>query len=292
MNRRAWALLAALVFVWGANWPIMKLGLRHIQPLWFASGRLGLGILVVLVVLACKGKLRLPSRADLPVILSVGLLSMGAFMALAHLALQVVPAGRCGILAYTTPLWVAPGATLFLGERVNRHRLIGLILGLAGITVLLNPQGLDWSSDGVIAANAMLLLAALAWAVAILHVRAHRWRASPLDLLVWQMLAAVIPITGLAIVMEGPPRPDGSVGMAWTLLYNGVLGTAFAFWASVTINRQFSAMTVSLALLCVPAGGIIFSALILGEVPSTTDIGGMILIAAGIAMTARAPYSE
>ena len=62
-------------------------------------------------------------------ILSVGLLHMGAFAALVSLGLQHVPAGRSVVLAYTTPLWVIPAARLFLGEPIGRAAAPGCCWG-------------------------------------------------------------------------------------------------------------------------------------------------------------------
>ncbi|TAN73905.1 MAG: DMT family transporter [Magnetospirillum sp.] len=283
---RAVVLLALLVMVWGANWPIMKMGLGHLQPFWFASFRLGLGVLSMVAILLPAGRLRLPPRADWPVIASLGLLNMGLFMVLTNLALLVVPAGRSAILAYTTPLWVAPGAALFLGECLTRGRLAGVGLGLGGIVVLFNPVGFDWGNGAALLGNGLLLLAALIWAVAILHVRGHDWQSSPLDLAPWQMLVGLVPVTALAAIVEGAPEPDGSFELVWVLAYNGTLATAFAFWAAVTVNRLLPALTVSLSFLCVPAGGLVFSSLMLGEGLSLTNLGGLALIVAGVATVA------
>ncbi len=292
MNPRAVALLALLVMAWGVNWPIMKMGLSHLQPLWFASFRLGLGVASMVVVLAPLGRLRLPPRADWPVVASLGLLNMAAFMVLVNVALLSVPAGRSAILAYTTPLWVAPGAALFLGERLSRGRLLGLILGLGGVVVLFNPLGFDWSDGRAVQGNALLLLAALIWAATILHVRRHTWHASPLDLAPWQMLVGVVPVTAMAALLEGAPQPDGSFELIWALVYNGTFATAFAFWAAVTVNRLLPALTVSLSFLCVPAGGLVFSALILGERLSLTNLAGLALIVAGVATVAMVGARE
>lgn len=287
---RAVALLVSLVIVWGANWPILKLGLAHIQPLWFAVLRLVLGVATFALVLAPQGRLRPPQRADLPVVFSVAALQMVVFLALINVALQVVPAGRSAILAYTTPLWVAPGAALLLGETLTRGRMAGVALGLSGVAVLFNPLGFDWSDGRQALGNGMLVLAALAWAASILHVRGHRWRGSPLELAPWQMMAALVPMVPLALALEGWPRVDWSEEFLWVAAYNGPLATAFAFWAAVTVNRLLPAVTVSLAFLCVPAGGLLFSALLLGEALTPTNVAGLSLIAAGVAVVALSDW--
>ncbi|MGE5506578.1 MAG: DMT family transporter [Actinomycetota bacterium] len=286
VGRRAALLLVSLVLLWGGNWPILKVGLTHLQPVWFAVLRLGLGIATFVLVLAPRGRLRLPARADWPVVASVGLLQMAAFMALINLALMWVPAGRSAILAYTTPLWVAPGAALFLGERLTRGGMAGVVLGLAGVAVLFNPAGFDWSDGHALLGNGLLLLAAVVWAASILHVRGHRWHATALELAPWQMLVGLVPLVPLAWGLEGAPRPDWSLEFWWIAAYNGPLATALAFWMAVTVNRSLPALTVSLAFLCIPAGGMVFSALTLGERLSGTNLLGLALIVAGVGVVA------
>jgi drug/metabolite transporter (DMT)-like permease len=288
---RAMVLLALIVVVWGANWPLLKLALDHSGPLWFAVLRLVLGGACLVLVLAPMGRLTVPTRQDWSLVLSVGLLQMAAFGALINAGLISVSAGRSAILAYTTPLWVAPGAVLLLGEKLDRVRLAGLALGLAGVAVLFNPLEFDWSDGRALAGNGFLLAAALAWAIAILHVRGHRWAGSPLALAPWQMLVSLPPLTALAWVVEGPPDFDLSAEFLWLSAYNGPVATAFALWAAVTVTRMLPAITVSLAFLCVPAAGLLFSAWWLGEPLTATNLAGLGLIGAGVAMVAWAERS-
>ena len=91
--RTAALLFAAVILLWGVNWPVMKIGLESIPPFHFALARMLLGGLTMFAVAAMVGQLRLPSRHDLPVVLSVGLLQMGAFMALVTWGLEFVGGG-------------------------------------------------------------------------------------------------------------------------------------------------------------------------------------------------------
>lgn len=281
-------LLGLVILLWGVNWPVMKQVVGQMPPVSFVAARLGLGTVTLVLVAALAGQLRVPARGDLPVILSVGLLQMTGFMLLVTLALQHVPAGRAGILAYTTPLWVVPLALIFLRERLTRLKLAGLLLGLAGVAVLFNPAGFDWRDPAVLTGNAMLMAGAALWAVNIIQVRGHRWIGTPLALAPWQMGIATICTGIVALVTE-----DLS-GVRWTgtllslLAYNGPLATAFCFWAIVTVNRALPAITLSLATLGVPVVGLVSAALWLGEPLTPTNLAGLALIATGLAAMALA----
>jgi uncharacterized membrane protein len=178
-ERRQGALfLVTVIVAWGLTWPVNKLVLASVPPLWTVTLRSVISVLVLFVLAAAHGRLVVPPRGDLPVLLSITLLHMVGFTVLTSFGLSVVPAGRSVVLAYTTPLWVTPGAWLFLGERLTARRTVGVLIGLLGLVTLFNPFAFDWTSREAVLGNAAILLGALLWAGSILHIRGHRWRST------------------------------------------------------------------------------------------------------------------
>ena len=282
----AYAVFVVLVLIWGLNWPIMKLVVQLMPPIWFVVVRLTLGAACLFGFLLATGRLAKPTKADWPVIWSVAILQMGLFMMLTTLGLQFIPAGRSAILAYTSPLWVLPAAILFFGEKLTRWRAFGMLSGLAGLVVLLNPASIDWSDGHQLLGNAMLLFGAMLWAAAILHTRRHTWHLSPLQLAPIQMAVLIVPLAIIAYALEGPFHAEWNWQLAWMVVYNGPLATAFAFWASVSLQRALPSSTISLSYLAVPAWGLIASTLWLGEgLPPSLILGGA-LIFVGVASIA------
>jgi drug/metabolite transporter (DMT)-like permease len=273
-----------VIALWGINWPIMKVGVAAISPLWFGVLRLAIGAGVLFGVLLISRRLAWPQRRDLPVVVSVGLLQMAAFLALVNVALLHVGAGRSAILAYTTPLWVVPGAILFLGERPTWPKLAGLLLGLGGVAALFSPTAVDWSDSNVMFGNLLLMIAAVGWAIAILHVRGHDWQLTPLQLAPWQLLVGLPPLVALATWHEGAPVIEWSGPVAAIVVYNGALATALCYWATVTVTRALPAVTTSLSLLCVPVVGLLSSTLSLGEPLGLPLLAGCGLILGGVAL--------
>jgi drug/metabolite transporter (DMT)-like permease len=282
----AYGVFAVLVLIWGLNWPIMKMVVHLMPPLWFVVARLALGAACLFGLLAATGRLAKPTKADWPVIWSVSFFQMYVFMTLTTVGIQFIPAGRSAILSYTSPLWVLPAAILFLGERLTRWRLAGMAGGLAGLVVLLNPASIDWSDDRVLLGNGLLLFGAVMWAIAILHTRRHTWHLSPLQLAPIQMSLLLAPMCVLAWIIDGPFHADWNWQLVWMLLYNGPLATAFAFWASVSLQRALPSSTISLSYLAVPAWGLIASTLWLGESLPASLITGGVLIFLGVAAIA------
>lgn len=283
-TRTAASLLVVVIVLWGANWPIMKIGLHYMPPLTFAALRMALGAAIMFAVNAATGRLSLPSRNDWKIVLSVGTMQMGGFLMLIISGLEFVPPGRSSILAYTTSLWVVPFAALFLGERLSRLKLLGFIVGITGVGVMFNPLGFDWSDPDVILGNGLLMLGALLWAIQIVQVRGHRWEGSPLTLAPWQFLVATCVMTPFALYFDHGRTIDWGAAVGLILFYNGPIATAFGFWAVLTLTRALPAVTTSLGTLGVPVVGLLLSALFLKEALTATLVGGLVLILVGLTL--------
>lgn len=278
--------LAAAILLWGANWPVMKIGLEHVSPIWMSALRFATGAGCLLLVQAVQGTLRLPRAEDWPLVVSVGGLQMTLFTALVVIALTQLPAGRSAILSYTTPLWVAPASILLFREQVSAARIGGVLLAIIGVAVLVNPLTIDWSREEVIQAHAMLLGASFCWAVCILHLRHARGLSSAYALAPWQMLFATALLLVAAVVMEGPFTGDGSAGFWATLLFIGPVATAFCFCAVNAASTRLPATAISTVMLGVPATGIAISVTMLGEPLTPGLIVSSLAIASGVALAA------
>lgn len=114
MPRAALIQFALVVAIFGAAAPMSQVGLVDATPTWFAFWRALLSTATTAALVGWRGGLAIPVRADVPVVLAVGVCQIGAFFALLHLALTLVPAGRATLLAYTTQFWLVLGAALIL----------------------------------------------------------------------------------------------------------------------------------------------------------------------------------
>jgi drug/metabolite transporter (DMT)-like permease len=275
--------LLTVVLAWGLTWPVNKLILASLSSLWLVALRSAVGTLALFALAAALGRLRRPPRADVPVLLSLALLHMVGFGVLAAWGLHLVPTGRSVVLAYTTPLWVVPGAALFLGERLTLRRGAGVAAGLLGLAVLFNPLAFDWSDRNAVLGNGAIIVAALLWAASILHIRGHRWRTRPLDLVPWAMLLATLIVTPLALVTEGVPVGELGGRVVALLLYAGIPGTAVAYWATAMAGRALPAVTTSLGLLATPVVSVVVATLWLREPVTLSLVAAIALILGGVA---------
>jgi drug/metabolite transporter (DMT)-like permease len=272
------------VVLFGLTWPVMKIGLMAGTPVWLAAGRATLSACTAFLLLAALGRLAWPHREDWPVIISVGALQLSCFFALANLGVQSVPAGRSGVLAYTTMLWMVP-LSLLIGEKVGRRAILGVVLGVAGVVVLADPARFDCHDHKVVMGHVYLLGAGFTWALAMLHTRRHRWTTTPLDVLPWQMSIATVLLWILAAIAEPDGHFDFDKWQLWAaLLYIGAFAGPAGTWAAVSVTRALPPVTSSLGMLGVPLVGIASSVVLVSE-PITLPLAlGTALVIAGIAV--------
>ena len=283
-RRKAFILFITLIFVWGLNWSVVKVIVQDVPPLWTSAIRSLIAAVTVFAVQCVTQEFVIPKRRDIPVVLVVAVFNMVACSSFMALGLQHIGAGRSSVLGYTTPLWVIPGAWLFLKEPLPLRRLAGVAVGMCGIAVLFNPLALDWNNHAALAGNGLLLLSALSWAIAILCIRRHVWWSTPFQLLFWQMLLAGLALSLIALCFEGTPSFSLNPKLCILFLYCGIPATALATWAMTVINSSLPASTTSLSLLATPVVGIAGSAIFLNEQVDLPLIIATCLILTGIAL--------
>lgn len=285
-------LLGATVLLLGANWPIMKTGLRSVSPVWFAVLRVTAAGVVIGAIATATGRLRPPPRHDWPVVLSVGLGGIALNLVLVFVALQFVPAGRSSVLVWTASLWTVPIAAVTLRESMTPRRWAGLIVGIVGILLLFEPWQFAWSDGDIVLGHALLIGSAVLQAAVIVHTRGHRWRTGPTDALPWQMLVAAPALLVVALVKEGAPDTQWSLGFGAIVAYQALLATGFAAWAKQMVALSLRATTISLGLMAVPLVGLLSSVVALDETVTVVGMLGVLAIGVGVAFSLLAERAE
>lgn len=280
--------LLAVVIVLGINWPFLATAVESIDPIWLVAFRLIGGALTVLAVGAATSRLVRPPRPDYPIVLSVAVFRLALVFILVFSALTIVPPGRSSILTWTAALWTVPIAVVFGGEHMNPLRWFGLTVGIAGIVLVFDPTRLDWGDGRVILGHLMLLAAAILNSSVSVHVRRHRWVASPLALLPWQLLVATVPMVIVAFAIEGIPDIEWTGQLVAIVVYQGTFASAFALWGQLTVLRSLPAINTNIGLMGVPVVGLLSSAVLVDERLSLSIVGGLALVLVGVAASVLA----
>lgn len=287
---QSYVILLLMILSWGFSWPIAKIGVQYIQPIWFSFGRLVIGAITIFAVAAATGKLRLPERREIPIILIVGLVQLGFYQMMISYGVAHTDASRAAILAYLTPFFVTPIAVLVFKEKCSFMKLLGIGSGFIGMLVMFNPLTFDWSHSNQVFGNLCLMLAAICTAGPMLYIRYTKWTPAPLSVFPWQVLVGTVPVFIIALISEPLPQIEWNMKLVGANLYCGVIATAIGYLALVTISRKLPVINSSVALLIIPLLGIASSNLILDETLDLHLIIAMIFITTGLTLVALSDF--
>lgn len=234
-----WALavgFAAVYISWGTTYLPTRIAIHDesMPPLLFGGIRIGCGGLLLLLYQIGRGAGVRLSASDFGKIMGVSALLFVAGSGLLMVANETVPSGVCAVLAATTPLWLGLFAMLWPGgERLNWRGWLGLLVGLAGVLILLVPK-LTAPEDFVKHIGVVLVLgSAASWAAGSLVLRHVRLRVSHLTTAAYEMILGGIGMT-LAGCLLGETRrwPEQlSVRTIEAFLYLLVFGSLVGFVA-------------------------------------------------------------
>lgn len=282
-NFKILGLFLFIVFSWGLAWPVNKIGLEYMSPLWYTATRLVVGTFAMLGLVIAAKKFSLPTRKDIPLIFTIGLLQIGIYILLTNVGLAYLPAGRSSLLAYTTPLWVMPIATIFFKEHSGALKWTGFFLAILGLLILMSPWELNWHDGNVLLGTAALLLASFCWAISMICVRYLHWTKSPLELMPWQLMVGATPVLIFAMIKEPSITVQWNSALLLSLVYTGIIVTGISYWCGVIINKALPTIVVSLGFLIVPVFSFIISAIYLHEKINLPTAAAMGLILLGLA---------
>ena len=277
-RRGAYVALAVLTAIWGSNWIVMKLALEHADPVTYNIQRTWVAIAVVFgVLLWRRGRIPLP-ESWLAVIVT-GFFQTTVNFGSTTMALAGGGAGRTSVLVFTMPFWTLLIAWPVLGERVRGSQWLAIACALAGLTSIVEP----WNWHGDLAPKLWAVLSGFGWAagtVATKFFQGER-RLDMLNLIAWQMLVGVLPLTLLPLALPLPP-------VRWDLAYTGLLlwtggvSTAIGFLLWIAVLRVLPAGTASLNIFAIPAIALVSSMLVFGERLTGAEWSGIALIGAGL----------
>jgi drug/metabolite transporter (DMT)-like permease len=276
-----WILLAVLTLGWGFNWPMMKMTLAEL-PVWtfrglcVGSGAIGLFI----IARATRQSIRVP-RSQWGWLAVISICNVTLWNVLIGYGLRMLPAGRSAILAYSMPIWAVLLSVFILHEKLSRRRILGLLLGMAGMAVLLGGELSIMRTSPV---GSMLVLGgAIAWALGTVLMRRHPTTVSTTALTAWQLLIGGLPIMLGALVFDWgtwqPIGPAATVG----LVYNMTFVFIFCYWAWFKIATTAQPGVSSLSTLMIPVVGVFSGIWLLGESPRWQEYVALGLVIASLA---------
>ena len=293
LSRRQLIGLVLLTLMWGLNWPVMKLALREISPLYFRGLTMGVGALMLAGYFGRQGIRLLPrGRSEWRTVVVLGLPNILGWHALSIIGVAHLPAGRAAILGFTMPVWTVLLGVLLYRDKLTPRLVLAVVAVLSGIALLL------WNEWGHLAGRpvgiAWMQGAAFCWALGTIWMRRAHLTLPAETLVVWMMVLSAAVILLLAVTLEPPQRWHFStavwVSLVWSVLIN--YGAAQVIWFALA--RELPASTSAMSVMAVPLIGTLSAPLIVGEWPHWQDMAAMVcvVVAIGAVLLRRSEQSK
>jgi drug/metabolite transporter (DMT)-like permease len=285
MNGRDWTILLALALIWGGAFFFIGVAVHQVAPLTYVWVRLTIAAVAMWLFLWWRGdSVGLP-RTVWRAILVLALLNNVVPFILFGWGQTHIASGLASILNATTPIWGVVVAHLFTrDERMTGRKLAGVLLGFAGVALMIGPAVLT-TLGGDTLAQLACVTAALCYALA--SVWARRFKAmglSPVAVTTGQLTAGAGIMLPVALLVDRPwSQPLPSLGAVAAIVALALVCTAFAYILYFRLIESAGATNALLVTLLVPPIAILLGSLFLDEVIAPRDFAGMALIALGLA---------
>ena len=280
--------LIALSAIWGASFLFMRIIAPVLGALPTAVFRVlfsSIGLIVILLV----WRVRWDFKGKLGAAMLLGMINSGIPFMMYSLAARVLPAGYSAILNATTPLMGVLIGALFFSDRLTANKLIGVILGLAGVAVLTQTGPAAMTTPMLLGAGACLIATACYGLAGFLT---RRWITdkggldSKLVALGSQLGAAALLLPFFALTLgSSAPTNWGSVGVWSAMAGLGFVCTAFAYILYFKLIADIGPVKSLTVTFLIPPFGVLWGAIFLGEQLSLAHALGGALI--GMAVQAK-----
>ena len=280
MNRRAWLLFLLVSVLWGIPYFLIKIAIDDMSPVFVVWGRCFIAALVLIAVAALRGTLS-KLRGRLGTVTLLGLVHIVIPFTLITYGETHISSSLTGLLIAIEPVAIA--LLLVRTEPLGRARIAGLVLGFAGVAVLV---GLDVSGDryGLLGAG-MVLAAAVSYAVATILVQRRAADLPPEALASGTTTVATVVLAPFALLAlpDGNVRADGWVA----LVVLGVFCTAVALLAFYGLIALAGSNKAGLVTYMNPVVAVLLGVLALNESVGVSTAAGFALVLAGCWLSTR-----
>jgi drug/metabolite transporter (DMT)-like permease len=278
MDMRAIAMGLAFALMWASAFTSARMIVLEAPPLtalslrFLLSGAIGVGI-----ALALGQSWRL-TRAQWRATAIFGVMQNAAYLGLNFVAMQRVEASLAAIIASSMPLMVGLAGWLFLRDRLPRQAVLGLVLGFAGVALIMGAR-IDGGGDplGIV----LCLIGAAALTVATLSVRGASTGGNLMMIVGLQMLIGSATLAPLALAFE-TWSVNWSPRLVGAFLYTTLVPGLAATWVWFALVARVGAVKAATFHFLNPFFGVLIAAVLLGESLALADLLGVVIIAVGI----------
>jgi len=291
MGAAAWAMLLGLSVIWGGSFFFIKIALEGMAPFTLVLGRVAVGGLVLHALLRAMGQ-RMPTSPRLWADFTVmGLLGCLVPFSLISWGETEIASGLAAILNATTPIFAILIAHRYTtDERLTARRLAGVLIGFAGVIVMIGLEALRGLGPHLLAQLAVLAAAA---SYACAGVYGRRFHAlHPLVPALGQVTTTALLMIPLVLYFDRPWLRPMPAWRSWgALLALGALSTGLAYVAYFRLLARAGATNLLLVTFLIPATALVLGIGVLGEPIELRQLAGMAIIGSGLAVIDGRPLA-
>ena len=281
MGARDLGALILLAALWGASYIFIRVAVPALGPFVLMGARVALasGALALYAFLLARGMPKFRSRWK--EFLIVGATNSAIPFTLIAAAELELTASLAAILNSTTALFVAVVAAVWIGESLTVKKVVGLLLGFAGVVVLVGWDPVPLNGAVLLAVGAMLA-ASLSYAVGGVYVKRTFAGVSPLAMTIGQQGAAaaiLLPLAAASLPGEAPPLPAALSALALALLC-----TAVAYLLYFRLIENVGPTKTLAVTFLIPVFGLLFGVVLLDEPVGLGTLVGFAIISYGVAL--------
>lgn len=279
----------ALVYIsWGTTYLAIKIGVQveRLPPALFGGVRITLAGMIIFGFLAARGHTLRLSLRDIVTSALAGLVLFVSGNGMITQAQTTIPSGLTAVLAATTPVWIAVLSLCWpRGERLTAAGWLGVLLGLAGVLLLLCDKLDDAAVFFADIGPLLVLGSACSWALGSLIVRYRRVEGSYLTAAAYQMIIGGSCLTLVGLVLGEPSQmpPQLTPAAAGAFFYLLIVGSLIGFIAYNWLLSHVSAAQASTYAYVNPVVAVLIASWV-GEEMTLGIVGGIVVILAGVAL--------
>ena len=279
---------AVLVLAWSSSFSVVKVGLDYAPPVLFAGLRTLLsGVIMTAVALVWGGAPNL--GRDWRVFAYLGAFNVVLFIGAQTFAVLYLPSGTAAVLIYLQPILVGVLAWTVLGEPLTATKVVGLLLGFAGIVAVSSAGLLDATGEVTLLGVVSGVASALFWAIGTVGFKRYEARISTLWAVALPFLAGGVVLTTLGLFTERLSDISWTGPFVSSVLYSAFVGTGLAWLLFFGLVRAGEASRVASFIFVVPLAAVVIGAVLLDETLGLPLLAGAALIVSGIYLVNRTP---
>jgi drug/metabolite transporter (DMT)-like permease len=284
MGGPEWVMLLALAALWGGSFFFFKVLVATLPPFTVVLGRVGLAAVILNLWLGLRGDFMPTSPRLWAEFTVMGLLNNVIPFSLIVFGETQISSGLASILNATTPMFtVLVAHMLTTNEKLTRGKLAGVMVGLAGVAVLVGPSALAGVGRENAIGEIACLGAALIYAFAGIYGRRFKG-ISPIKVATGQVTGSTLVLMPIVAFVDHPWTLSAPGAATWGALIGiALLSTVLAYILYFRILAVAGATNVLLVTFLAPVSAILLGALVLGEALLVREFAGMALIGLGLA---------